>query len=251
MVLASVLRDRLLLRNRGIRGGMAVMTATATRETVEAAFATVNTKNVYQRKAAVMAKCKAITLDKTHPHHGFQYTSIGNLENHLREWMVEEGLDITPTCDPERPGFIDFPLVNVDKPDEVIHSWWPIVEDDKGWAYTVKYPQMRVFHIGDGEEDRETRPQHTQPAARPMGRSSVTAPAPTSGKGSKCPFCAELGWETSSGGTPSYWVAAKGPHAGELQCNGRTPDGGYANHLTQLSPDELEAPAPGDGDIPW
>jgi hypothetical protein len=211
----------------------------------------VDMRNVYQRKLAVMAKCKGLKLDKTHPHHGFQYISIQNLEEHLREWMIEEGLDITPTCDPTRPGFMNFPLVNVDDPTDTIDSWWPIAEDDKGWAYTVKYPQMRIFHVGDEEEAKETRDQGTgvrRPIHIPTAPEIGGRPAipPASGQGALCVFCSEMDYKTARGLSPKLWIANKGPMAGSLQCDGRLPDGGWANHPapTTAAEDQSAAEAP-------
>ena len=109
-------------------------------------------RNVYHRKLAVMARCKDIKPDKVHPHHKFEFISIQSVSNHLRAFCVEEGLDITPSIE---AGELVLTLTNVDKPDEQIVSRWPVVEGDKGYAYTVKYPEVRVFLIGDGEENDE------------------------------------------------------------------------------------------------
>lgn len=109
-------------------------------------------RNVWQRKLAVMKRCGAIAPDKRHPHHGFDYVSIQTLENHLREFLVAEGLDVTATVE---DGSVAIWLTNVDEPTDQIVSRWPIVADDKGWAYSVKYPLMRLFHVGDGDEGDE------------------------------------------------------------------------------------------------
>ena len=110
------------------------------------------TRNVYQRKLAVMRRCSAIKPDKTHPHHRFDYVSIQNLENHLREFCAEEGLDVQPSIS---DGVVTLTLTNADKPDEQIVSSWPVVDGDKGWAFSVKFPLVRTFHVGDGEENDE------------------------------------------------------------------------------------------------
>jgi hypothetical protein len=204
------------------------------------------TKNVYQRKLAVMAKCDDIKLDKVHPHHGFRYISIQNIEERLRKLCVEEGLDITATCF-TTTNHITIVLTNVDDPKDQIESTWPLADDDKGFAYSVKYPLLRIFHVGDEEEARETREQPARGTqAAPVtfvqrGPTDRQAKAPASGKGSHCVFCEEMGYLSSTGLVPTLWVASKGPMAGQLQCNGRTPDGGYANHPAPVTAEEVAA----------
>lgn len=109
------------------------------------------TRNVYQRKLAVMAKCREVKPDKKHSI-GFEYVSIQNLSNHLRKFLVEEGLDVEFGF---VEGMLNVVLVNVDRPEDKIASSWPIVENDKGYAYTTKFPLIRMFQIGDGEEGDE------------------------------------------------------------------------------------------------
>ena len=130
-------------------------------------------RNVYQRKLAVMGRCKEISPDKTHPHHHFEYVSIQNVENHLREFCIAEGLDVTPSVE---NGDVVVTLTNVEKPDEQIVTRWPVVEGDKGWAYSVKYPLMRIFHVGDGEENDEK--EMADKSARTTQRSRQEPPAP-------------------------------------------------------------------------
>jgi hypothetical protein len=211
----------------------------------------VDLRNVYQRKLAVMAKCGEIKPDATHAGFGFTYNSVQHISNKLRQFAVEEGLDIT-TSAPD--GHILVVLTNADEPTDQIRAEWPLVPNDKAWAYSSKYALIRTFLIGDDTEGDEaenaaasgttTTPTQTAPAPRrPSTERWAGAHPPKDGKGSLCPFCAAEGFETSSGGKPSFWVAAKGPHAGALQCNGRTPDGGYANHLAPTTDEENAAAA--------
>lgn len=110
-------------------------------------------KNAVQRKLAVMKRCDAIKPDKTHPAHKYEYNSIQNISNHLRTFLAEEGLDCQPSIE---GGEMVVTLVNADNPEDRIVSRWPIVDGDRGWAYTTKYPLVRIFLIGDGEENDET-----------------------------------------------------------------------------------------------
>jgi hypothetical protein len=107
--------------------------------------------NVYQRKLAVMKRCGGIEPDKVH-FQKFDYISIQHLSNSLREYLIAEGLDVTT-------GIVDgevlVTLTNVDNPHDQIVSSWPVIEADKGWAYSVKYPLIRLFLVGDGEENDE------------------------------------------------------------------------------------------------
>ena len=132
-------------------------------------------RNVWQRKLAVMKRCSAIVPDKRHPHHGFEYVSIQALENHLREFLVAEGLDVTATLE---DGSLVLILTNVDQPTDQIVSRWPIVAEDKGWAYTVKYPLMRTFHVGDGDEgdEKEMADRSARTASAQVQRAETHTP---------------------------------------------------------------------------
>jgi hypothetical protein len=131
-------------------------------------------RNIHQRRLAVMARCKAIVPDREH-FQKFRYVSIQALENRLREFIVAEGLDVVTSFDLDHPGFVQVDQVNADDPDDTLRTYWPVVDGDKGWAYTVKYPLMRLFHIGDGEEgdEAEMAKKSGQTASRSaQGRSS-------------------------------------------------------------------------------
>jgi hypothetical protein len=108
---------------------------------------------VYQRKLAVMARCSAIVPDKQHGQ-GFPYISVQAISNHLREFLVEEGLDVTPSLS-ENHDALRVTLTNADDPKQQIVSDWPLVDKDKAWAYTFKWALIRIFAIGDGEEGDE------------------------------------------------------------------------------------------------
>jgi hypothetical protein len=195
---------------------------------------------LFQRKLAVMAKCSAITPDKKHPAHGFDYVSIQNVSNHLRRVLVEEGLDVSEDV---IDGEVLIHLTNADNPDDHITSRWPVVAGDKGFAFSVKFPLMRLFLVGDGEENDEAEmadrsaatPNHTP--QRPQERTTAPAPrtAPQAGTTKPlgpCPDCAEEGITAASGKPAMYWPPRK---AGmRPQCNG-IQDGVYLNH--QMSPE--------------
>lgn len=223
---------------------------TATLDKVQPAIGVDRSRNVYQRKLAVMARCGEISPDATHAGFGFKYNSIQHVSNKLRTFAVEEGLDITTSVPDDHVLVV---LTNVDVPSEQIEARWPLVPNDKAWAYSSKYALIRTFLIGDDTEGDEAdnatssgqaRPAaQTAPAPRPATARYEGAHPPTSGKGSLCVFCKEMGYVSSTGLQPSLWIASKGPMAGQLQCNGRTPDGGYANHPAHLTADEENAAA--------
>lgn len=127
--------------------------------------------NVYQRKLRVMAALD-IKPDKRHSL-GFEYVSIQHLSNQLRTLCAKEGLDVEITFPDNDPGYIDIYLVNVDVPSDTIYTRWPVIEGDKGWAYTVKYPLVRLFLVGDPEENDEAE------MAEKSG-SAVKTPTPSS-----------------------------------------------------------------------
>lgn len=129
-----------------------------------------DTRNVHQRKLAVMKRCGAIVPDKDHALK-FRYVSIQALSNHLREFCVEAGLGIdVRIVDNE----VIVRLTNVDEPTDVIESTWPVMAADKGFAYSVKYPLMRTFLIGDGEENDEAS-MANQPALKRKARPTAEA----------------------------------------------------------------------------
>lgn len=128
-------------------------------------------RNVHQRKLAVMAKCAAIVPDGFHQHHKFKFLSIQMVSNHLRAFCAEEGLDVTPGFDPQYPGYVRIDFVNADDPADAFVAWYPEVPQDKGFAYSTKYPLVRAFLIGDGEEDDEAE-MATRSAAASAGRTN-------------------------------------------------------------------------------
>jgi hypothetical protein len=119
---------------------------------------TTDSRNVYQRKLAVMAKCETLRMRGKHDHYGFSYHTVQDLSNHLRKILVEEGLDVEFDF-AEVDGFVTVVLINASdpRPEEKIISRWPIVENDKGYAYTTKFPLIRMFLIGDSEEGDEAK----------------------------------------------------------------------------------------------
>ena len=184
-------------------------------------------RNVYARKLAVMAKCGEITPDKKHPAHGFMYVSIQTLSNHLRKFCVEEGLDITSS---EADGRLVFTLTNVDDPSDNIISIWPVVAGDKGYAYSHKYPLMRLFLVGDGEENDEAEmatksgAAATQSARTAVAPAKQSIPAITAVRGGPCPICAEEHILNRKGGPAHFWT-----RDGRTQCDGMQ-DGRWVNH---------------------
>ena len=133
-------------------------------------------KNVHARKLAVMQKCSAITPDKVHAHHGFPYISVQAISNHLRQFAVEEGLDIIASVG-DLMTMIE--LVNVDQPDDRIVAHFPLVEDDKAWAYSIKFALIRLFLIGDGEEGDEAEMATRSGATNGSARRATPAPGPS------------------------------------------------------------------------
>lgn len=127
------------------------------------------TRTVFERKLAVMKRCSEIAPDKKHPKFGFYYNSIQQVSNKLREYAVAEGLDISVDFPPEHPGYTRVTLTCSDSSDEM-EKFYPIAPDDKGLAYSTKYPLIRLFLIGDGEENDE---------AEMAARSSALPPSPS------------------------------------------------------------------------
>jgi len=192
-----------------------------------------NARNVYQRKLAVMKRCDEIVPDKVHPHHKFEYNSIQQISNRLRQYAVEEGLDIAVDFPPEHEGYARVTLTCSEMEgvggvytSRSVH-FYPIAPDDKGLAYSTKYPLIRLFLIGDGEENDEAE-MANKSSARPSRK-----PAPKSGLEDlgPCVICAGEGWLTSKGNEPRIYKRA----GKAAQCNGirgEAPDGTpeYANH---------------------
>jgi hypothetical protein len=223
---------------------------------------TTDTRNVYQRKLAIMRRCQAIAPDSqydatskaTGARVQFPYLSVQYISNELRQFCCEEGLDCTVSVVSDQ---VVIELTNVDEPKDRITATWPLVPNDKAWAYSVKYALIRTFLIGDGTEgdeaeNAERSGNHRATSSGAGASPSVSAPTPSTarqaaspayGKGSHCVFCKEMGYLSSTGLVPTLWIANKGPMAGSLQCNGRTPDGGYANHPAPVTSGEEEAAA--------
>lgn len=143
-----------------------------------------DTRNAHQRKLAVMKRCAGIKPDKKHPAHHYDYVSIQNLSNLLRDYCAEEGLDPNAGFDRESGMFV-LDLVNADDPSDHIPSYWPVIEGDKGWAFTTKFPLIRTFLVGDGEEADESemaeRSAHTatKAAQRSNGHRAEPTPSPS------------------------------------------------------------------------
>jgi hypothetical protein len=151
-------------------------TAQAEVQTSSPSPAGVRAEGLHNRKLRVMARCSEIAPDKTHPAHKFQYVSIQNLSNHLRRFCAEEGLDIVTSI---TDGTVVVELINADKPDEKSVSTWPVVAGDKGFAFSIKFPLMRLFLIGDGEENDEAELASAsgRAAVRPLPPARATPPA--------------------------------------------------------------------------
>jgi hypothetical protein len=153
---------------------------------------TTKPRNVYQRKLAVMERCGNIEKDdyngysaKTGKEVHFKYIGVQTLSNYLRKALVEEGLDVEFSFE---EGQLLVSLVNVDEPSDRIVTRWPIVDQDKGYAYSTKYPLIRLFQVGDNEEGDEAElAERSGKAASALkkdapapSRGPVNAPAPAS-----------------------------------------------------------------------
>lgn len=194
------------------------------------------TLNIHERKLAVMARVGEIHHDKTHPHHNYTYNSIDNISNAIRALFVEFGIGYEPSCS---DGVMTVRLVNVDRPDDTSTTTWPVVDDDKGFAYSTKFPLVRTFLVADSAEDDpaksgEADESHMAANSAHAGATTRPAPAPparTTGTGAQplgpCPECAEEGITAASGKPSAYWPPRKPGH--QPQCNGYR-DGVYMNH---------------------
>ncbi len=150
-----------------------------------------NGRNVHQRKLAVMRRLDGLGPDKvydgvskkTGARVRFPYISIQAVSNGLRKAAVEEGLDILVQPQPSA-GTITIELVNVDDPEDRIVSEWPLVPEDRAWAYSAKYALVRLFLIGDAEEGDEAELAEgsagmvAQATPAPARQAVVAAPAP-------------------------------------------------------------------------
>jgi hypothetical protein len=200
-----------------------------------------------------MAKCSAISPDKTHPAHGFKYVSIQTISDHLRTYCAEEGLDINLDV---VEGEVILQLVNIDRPEDRIVSRWPVVPGDKGFAYSVKFPLIRTFLIGDGEENDEavmaTNSATASQAPRPASNGNGAAPAAGTRRPlGPCSQCAEEHINNRKGEPAQYWPPK---YPGKpVQCDGF--EGGvYMNHSPEREAVAagVSEPSPdGDGALPW
>lgn len=138
-------------------------------------------RNVHQRKLGVMKRCAAITPDSKYNGQTkdgrpirFEYLSVQAISNHVRSFCVEEGLDIVPSISSDN--LVVLELVNADDPEDKIVATWPLVPNDKAWAYSVKYALIRTFLIGDGEEGDEA--EMADRSAQPVARNGQATPTP-------------------------------------------------------------------------
>ncbi|MGH7722079.1 MAG: hypothetical protein ACRENL_04480 [Candidatus Dormibacteria bacterium] len=137
-------------------------------------------RTVHERKLAVMAKCGAISRDASYVVQGrkVEYVSITHLCDSLRRFCVEEGLDVISSI---HDGEVTVTLVNAAAPEQTIVSTWPVVAQDRGWSYSIKYPLIRLFLVGDGEEDDASGAQHSAAAASGQRPQPVVPSTPAPG----------------------------------------------------------------------
>ena len=170
--------------------------------------------NVYVRKQAVMRKCDAMKPDSQYGQEGgkvhFPYLSVQYISNQLRKFGCEEGLDITCSVSGESVVVV---LTNVDDPKDQITAMWPLVPNDKAWAYSMKYALIRTFLIGDGEEGDEAENATASGHAATERRHGY----PETGTQSACLLCAKEGNTSTTGAPPTF----RKNKFGVWQCNGR------------------------------
>lgn len=112
----------------------------------------------------------------------------------------------------------------------------------KALATALRFIAVLAGYAGTPAEEMP-RNNAVQPQEPRQGPQRVTAPQDF--QRSPCPFCRERGWVNNRGNDPVFWLRDKGPHKGSFQCDGRTPDGGYANHLPDLrSGEEIHDDSP-------
>lgn len=215
---------------------------TALFETPTKAPVVVDLRNVYKRKLAVMAKCDGIKPDAQYGQEGgkvhFPYLSVQYISNQIRKFAVEEGLDVTCSVAGD---LVIVVMTNVDDPKEQITATWPLVPQDKAWAYSTKYALIRTFLIGDGEEGDEA--ENAKASGQPRAATQRWAERPKTGEGSACMRCSELGFTSTTGAPPTFRKSKRG----NFQCNGRTDEidaggeRGWANHPMPLAEGEESA----------
>jgi len=141
---------------------------------------TVDTRPLGRRWLAVLDRIGDLEPDKTHPHHKFRYVSIQKLSSALRKACIAEGVFYWPSVRGDQ--FI-VRIENADDERQVRTSAWPVFEDDKGFAYTVKYPLARVTLMGDEADDQSEQqlvpPRPKAHAAQAERRPGAMPPAPT------------------------------------------------------------------------
>jgi hypothetical protein len=119
----------------------------------------------------------------------------------------------------------------------------------KALATCLRFVAVLAGYAGTPAEDMPSG--DSQGGSAPRNGTPSTqrqATQPKSGKGAKCPFCAEKGWLSATGLVPSFWMKGSGPNQGKLVCNGRLPADengkqGYANHFPPTTDAENAAAA--------
>jgi len=158
-------------------------------------------RNVHQRKLAVMRHLSGLGPDKvydgvskrTGTRVRFPYISIQAVSNALRQAAVEEGLDVLVQPQPQA-GSILVELVNADDPKDRIVSEWPLVPDDRAWAYSTKYALVRLFLIGDAEEGDEAElADSSSRTLRSAQAAQASAPAQAAQASAESPICPKCG----------------------------------------------------------
>lgn len=250
------------------------MTTTLDR-TSPTATITETPKNLYQRLAAVrVALGGEIEKKGTAPDAmgRFKFIAWDDVAEKIGGFMADAGVMMVPserrTAISEAGAtangktiwratvWLDLLFVNVDDPTESHSISWCGVGDDTGdksvqkaITSATKYALLKLFLLSGADDADASDVTASAGAPRPSTARYDGAHSPTTGKGSLCPFCKELGWTSLTNLAPTFWLKDRGPNTGKYVCNGRTDETnergerGYANHLMPTTDAENEAAA--------
>ncbi len=224
---------------------------------------------------------------------GFMYTPWETVSEGLGELLATHGIVLWPSMISSEQAVtgttskgktiyrtrvrLDLTFENADDPSDNRSLLWEGEGDDtsdkstqKAGTSAEKYALMKFFLLGTMEAATSDMDAGSPQAVSGAPQRADTAEVPGMDRPYRerdvCPECAQLGYKTTRGGRPAFFVPKKGPHSGVLQCNGREwtgkvteddpmpADTAWLNHPAPLSPQETAAadadPANSEG-IPY
>lgn len=242
------------------------------------------TRNVYQRLRDARARLTNIAKHGEAPREmgGYSYVRWDDVADQIGGALASEGLVVVPKLGEPQVAEVGktqagkavfntkvhllLDVVNVDAPeDRVSAEWWGEAQDsgDKGIqkaaTSATKFALMKLLQLAGAEDteaditpavERPNLPGTSVPTSIPavmaglatqLG-SAIATTTPSSESEGFCVQCGAAGWLSQQGKVPRYFEGRFGP-----QCNGRKPDGGYANHKPIPAP-KPAGPSGADGE---